>query len=118
MAAPVTTDPLGYVRDLWSKFASEGPEAVLDELGPDVACEPLAFGRPPTREVAASVHRYETYGDCVIAHGSLRIYRDHGLVDLQPSWVFFFRDGRMVRATGYMTREEALSAIAEHRSGR
>ena len=116
MAAPVTTDPLAYVRDLWSKYAAEGPEAVKEELGSDVTWEPLAFGRPPTREISASVHQYESIGDCVVAHGSLRIYRDHGLVDLQPSWVFFFRAGRLVRGAGYMSREEALAAISEHRT--
>jgi hypothetical protein len=114
----VTTDSLAYVRDLWSTYAREGAEAVREALGPDVACEPLAWGRPLTNEVAASVHAYESLGDCVVAHGSLRIYRDHGLVDLQPSWVFFFRDGRLVRAAGFMTREEALSAVGEHRAAR
>ena len=115
MAAPVTTDPIAYVRDLWTKFASDGVEAVRDELGADVTMEPLALGRPATREIAASVHQYEAIGDCVVAHGSLRIYRDHGLVDVQPSWVYFFRAGRLVRIAGYMTREEALAAIGEHR---
>ena len=113
----MTTDPLAYVRDLWSQYASDGPEAVRDTLD-EVAFEPLAFGRPQTREVSASVHHYEVFGECVVAHGSLRIYRDHGLVDLQPSWVFFFTGGRLVRASGFMTREEALSAVGEHRAGR
>jgi hypothetical protein len=115
VAAPVTTDPIAYVRDLWTKFAADGVVAVRDELGPDVTWEPLALDRPATREISASVHQYEAIGECVVAHGSLRIYRDHGLVDLQPSWVFFFRAGRLVRGAGYMTREEALAAVGEHR---
>jgi hypothetical protein len=53
-----------------------------------------------------------------MAHGSLRIYRDQGLVDLQPSWAYFFREGRLVRGAGYMTREEALRAIGEFRAER
>ena len=114
----MTTDPLAYVRELWSKYASDGAEAVRDELGPDVTWEPLALGRAPTREISARVHQYEAIGECVVAHGSLRIYRDHGLVDLQPSWVYFFRAGRLVRGAGYMTREEALAAIGEHRAER
>ena len=112
----MVTDPLEYIRELWTRFDSEGAEAVAAELGPEVTWEPIALGRPLTTDVAASVHEYECYGDCVIANGSLRIYRDHGLVDLQPSWVFFFREGRLVRGAGYMTREEALRAVGEFRS--
>ncbi len=114
----MTQDPLAYVRALWSKYASEGPEAVRAELGPDVEWEPLAWGRPPANDVTASVHDYEAHGDCVVAHGSLRIYRDQGLVDLQPSWVYFFHEGRLVRGAGYMTREEALRAVGEFGAAR
>ena len=112
----MVTDPLAYVRELWTKFDIEGAEAVVAALGPEVMLEPIALGRPLTTDLAASVHQYESYGDCVIANGSLRIYREHGLVDLQPSWVFFFREGRLVRGAGYMTREEALRAVGEFRS--
>ena len=112
----MTHDPLAYVRALWSRYAVEGPEAVHAELGPDFEWEPLAWGRPPANEVTATVHDYEAHGDCVVAHGSLRIYRDHGLVDLQPSWVYFFRDSRLVRCAGYVTREEALRAIGDFRA--
>ena len=114
MAAPPVTDQLDYVRSLWTRFATEGLQAVFDDLGPDVQWEPIAHGHAPTRDYSATVHQYETVDDCVLAHGSLRIYRDHGLVDLQPSWVFFFRAGRLVRGAGYMTREEALAAVGEH----
>ena len=31
---------------------------------------------------------------------------------MQPSWVYFFRDGALVRGAGYATREEALRRSA------
>jgi ketosteroid isomerase-like protein len=58
------------------------------------------------------LHGLETHGDCVLARSSLRTFRDGGFVDTQPSWTYFFRDGRLVRSTAYPSRAEALSAIA------
>jgi len=46
----------------------------------------------------------------------MRTFRDGGFVDIQPSWVYFFREGRLVRAVGYASREDALQAIREHRA--
>jgi len=66
--------------------------------------------------VSVIVHGYETHGDCVLAHGSLRTFRDGGFVDVQPSWVYFFRDGTLVRGAGYATREAALEAISRYRA--
>ncbi len=61
------------------------------------------------------MHGFETHGSCVLAHGSLRTFRDGGFVDVQPSWVYFFEGQRLLRCVGYATREEALAAIAEYR---
>jgi hypothetical protein len=30
---------------------------------------------------------------------------------VQPSWVYFFREGVLVRAAGYPTREAAVEAV-------
>jgi hypothetical protein len=44
----------------------------------------------------------------------MRVFRDGGFVDTQPSWVYFFRDERLVRAVSFASREEALEAIDHH----
>ena len=58
-----------------------------------------------------TVHSFEEHGPCVLAHGSMRTFREGGFADVQPSWVYFFRDGVLVRGAGYATREAALEAI-------
>ena len=63
------------------------------------------------QEISITVHGFERHGSCVLAHGSLRTFREGGFYDVQPSWVYFFRAGRLRRCVGYATREEALSAI-------
>ena len=52
----------------------------------------------------------------MLAHGSLRMFRESGFVDVQPSWVYFFRAGRLLRCVGYGTREDALRGIAKFES--
>jgi hypothetical protein len=69
-------------------------------------------GRERASRLSATAHRFETHGECVLAHGSLRMFRESGFVDVQPSWVYFFRAGRLLRCAGYGTREDALRAIA------
>jgi hypothetical protein len=44
----------------------------------------------------------------------MRVFRDGGFVDTQPSWVYFFRAGRLIRAVSFASREDALEAIAQH----
>ena len=39
--------------------------------------------------------------------------RDGGFVDVQPTWVYFFSAGRLIRAEAFMSREGALAAIRE-----
>jgi hypothetical protein len=46
----------------------------------------------------------------------MRRFSDGGFVDVQPSWVYFFRDGRLTRAVAYTSREDALAAIDEYGS--
>ena len=64
-----------------------------------------------------TVHSFEEHGPCVLAHGSMRTFREGGFSDVQPSWVYFFRDGVLVRGAGYSTREAALEAISRFRAG-
>ena len=126
MAAPAHTDPVALVRSIWSAYAGGGVDAVAELVGHDVEWVPLTEGRPVPHEqlfgeggrerasrISATAHRFEAHGECVLAHGSLRTFRESGFVDVQPSWVYFFRGGRLLRCVGYGTREDALRAIAE-----
>jgi hypothetical protein len=126
VAAPVHTDPVALVRSIWSAYAQGGVDAVAPIVGPDVEWVPLSEGeavpydemfgergRERASRLSATAHRFETHGECVLAHGSLRTFRESGFVDVQPSWVYFFRAGRLLRCVGYGTREDALRAIDE-----
>jgi hypothetical protein len=46
----------------------------------------------------------------------MRMFRDGGFVDIQPSWVYFFRCERLVRVTAFASRDDALAAIERHGS--
>jgi ketosteroid isomerase-like protein len=126
VAATVHTDPVALVRSIWSAYAQGGVDAVAELVGSDVEWVPFSEGRAVPHDemfgergrkrasrLSATAHRFETHGECVLAHGSLRTFRESGFVDVQPSWVYFFRAGRLVRCVGYGTREDALRAIDE-----
>ena len=126
MAAAVEPDLVTQVRAIWAAYARGGFQALCEVVGPDVEWVPLErdtpvppdefwgdWAREQTDRVSVTVHGFETHGSCVLAHGSLRTFRDGGFVDVQPSWVYFFEDRRLIRCVGYPTREEALAAIAE-----
>jgi ketosteroid isomerase-like protein len=128
MAATVDQELVAQVRAIWAAYARGGFEALRRVVSPDVEWVPLAyevpvpaddfwgeFARARADSVSATVHGFETHGPCVLAHGSLRTFRDGGFVDVQPSWVYFFRGRRLIRCVGYATREAALAAIAEYR---
>jgi|SRR3954451_13936543 len=118
-------DPEAQVRALWAAYDRGGIEAVREHVGPDVEWHPVAagdtesgdvlgeWGRRHAERVTPVVHSLERHGECVLARGSLRIFRAGGFLDIQPSWVYFFRHGRLVRAVGYSGRAEALAAIEE-----
>ena len=125
-------EPLEQVKALWAAYARGGVEAMHDLVGdapvewvPLGAEEPLPperfwgeWGRRQTEQVSVTVHSFEEHGPCVLAHGSMRTFRDGGFADVQPSWVYFFRDGVLVRGAGFPTREAALEAISRFRSDR
>jgi ketosteroid isomerase-like protein len=119
--------PIEQVRALWAAYARGGVSAMREVVG-DTLVEwiPLGEDEPVPAErfwgewarrardqVSVTVHSFEEHGSCVLAHGSLRVFRDGGFLDLQPTWVYFFRDETLVRGAGYPTREAALAAIGE-----
>jgi len=122
--------PIEQVRALWAAYSRGGVDAMHAEVGdlpvewvPLGAEEPMAperfwgdWGRRQTEHVSVTVHAFEEHGPCVLAHGSMRTFREGGFADVQPSWVYFFRDGVLVRGAGYATREAALEAIARFRA--
>jgi ketosteroid isomerase-like protein len=115
------------VRRMWSAFTRDGIEAVRPYVDDDIEFTP-SNDVGPLRGFAAIAeyweanassqslvaHAVEQHGDCVLVHGSLRIFRDGGFVDTQPTWVYFFRDERLQRAVAFASREDALAAIAAH----
>lgn len=118
--------PVSHARELWRAYDRAGIDG-LRELVPDDAIwrpwgpegtelcgldEVGAFlGDGGAR--AATAFEWEAHGHCALARGSLRIFRDGGFVDVQPSWVWFFRDERLVLAESFASRDAALARIAE-----
>ena len=114
---------------MWAAYQRGGVDAMHELVGdapvewvPLGAEEPVppeqfwgAWGRRRTEQVSIAVHSFEEHGPCVVAHGSMRTFSEGGFADVQPSWVYFFRDGRLVRGAGYATREEALQAAGRWR---
>jgi ketosteroid isomerase-like protein len=127
MLSGASLEPEAHVRAIWAAYRRGGVDALHELIGPDVEWVPLHSGGEPMRsadllgergrrmqeQISATVHGYETHGSCVLVHGSLRTFRDGGFVDMQPCWVYCFRAGRLRRAAGYATRQEALAAIRE-----
>jgi SnoaL-like domain len=115
------------VRTMWSAFTRDGIEAVRPFVDEDVEYTP-ANGAGALRGFAAIAeyweanassqslvaHAVEQHGECVLVHGSLRIFRDGGFVDTQPTWVYFFNGERLQRAIAFASREDALAAIRAH----
>jgi ketosteroid isomerase-like protein len=119
-------DHVEQVRALWKAYERDGVAGVRELVGPDVEWVPYSGGGEvlegadaldafsERHEIRTTVHGFEAHGSCVLVHGSLRIFRAGGFLDVQPSWVYFFRGERLVRAAAYATRQEALAAIAEY----
>jgi hypothetical protein len=113
-------DPVEQVRAIWSAYGRGGFDA-LHEVVPGVEWIPLGHDSPPddaglrehASDISITVHGLEEHGSCVLAHGSLRTFRDGGFVDMQPCWVYFFDEHkRLKRCVGYATREDALAAVS------
>jgi ketosteroid isomerase-like protein len=117
--------PIDQVRAIWTAYQRGGVDALREVVGdapvewvPLGEEEPLSpeqfwgeWGRRRTEHVSIAVHSFEEHGPCVVAHGSMRTFSEGGFSDVQPSWVYCFRDGVLVQARAYPTREAALEAI-------
>jgi ketosteroid isomerase-like protein len=114
------------VRQLWAAFEREGVEGIRPLVDDDVEWRPAdgavlrglgqiaRYWDGVSGRMSVVANAWEQHGDCVLVHGSMRMFREGGFVDTQPSWVYFFRDGRLVRAVSFASREEALAAIEQH----
>ena len=117
------------VRRLWEAVAESGLEAALQLTEPGVEWVPhAAQGRVLTsrelleffeqfqgeRHIAqAQLYSVGTEGDdVVLASGSFRLKGGGGISEFQIHFVYEFEEGRLVRATTYATRAEALDAVA------
>ncbi|MEA2269837.1 MAG: SnoaL-like domain [bacterium] len=125
----MSDDPVEYIRRLWRTLERHGLEAMLELTPADVVWEPLGAGGRPLRthdelrayfaamgregrSQEATFHTFEAVGSCVLVIGGLRHFDPGGFSDSQPSWVYVFEEGRLVRAVGYDTEAEARAAIA------
>ena len=101
-----------------SPSAERGRQAYLAHC---VAChntdpaQPGALGPPvkgSSRELLeAKPYSFQTNGDRVLASGSFRLRGPDRLSEFQIHWVSEFEDGRLVRATSFAKRSQALEAI-------
>jgi ketosteroid isomerase-like protein len=124
---------LRLVRRLWETVADSGLEAAFELTDPNVEWVPhAAQGRVLTsRElldffnafqgerhiVEARLYSVDSEGDTVLASGSFRLKGGGGFSDFQIHLVYEFEDGRLVRASTYATRAEALEAITRGTAG-
>jgi ketosteroid isomerase-like protein len=129
-------DNVELVRQLWSAFERGGIEAALEIADPDVAWEPYGGGgvvyhghdglraymeerRARGEQTDARLYSAFAKGDYVVARGEVRIRGEHGVVTMQPGWLYEFRDGRLVRFRGFPTQEAALreAGLVPHDAG-
>src|SRR4051794_25568519 len=120
-------DNVELVRRLWAAFERGGMEAVYEIADPDVEWQPYGGGgtvyrghdglraymeeRRARREVAdARLYSAFAKGDYVVARGEVQIRGPHGIVTMQPGWLYEFRAGRLVRFRGFPTQEAAMRA--------
>jgi ketosteroid isomerase-like protein len=121
------SDNVELVRQLWSAFERGGIEAVLEIVDADVEWEPYGGGgavyrgheglraymnerRERHEEAEGRLYSAFAKGDYVVARGEIRIRGAHGIVTMQPGWLYEFREGRLVRFRGFPTQEAALRA--------
>jgi ketosteroid isomerase-like protein len=129
--ATVGDDYEARTRALWDAYTRGDADAACALLDEEIEwrvstgellrgrTEVAAYLRRHADTLQAVAHAFEREGDCVVVHGSLRRFREGGFLDVQPSWVHCFRDGRLVSLATYESRAEARSAIEdfEHRTG-
>jgi ketosteroid isomerase-like protein len=121
------------VRRLWEAVADGGLEAGFALTEPDMEWIPhaaggriltsqelLAFFREFQGEQhisEARLYSVEEEGEAILASGSFRLKGGGGIFDFQIHIVYEFEDERLVRATTYATKAEAVDAIARPADG-
>lgn len=120
-------DNVELVRRLWSAFERGGMAAVYEIADPDVEWQPYGGGgvvyrgheglraymderRSRGEEADARLYSAFAKGDCVVARGEVQIKNEHGVITMQPGWLYEFRDGKLIRFRGFPTQEAALRA--------
>ena len=108
------SDNVELVRRLWSAFEKGGMDAVYEIVDPDVEWQPYGGGgviysgrdglrrymeeqRSRGEETEARLYSAFAKGDFVVARGEVRIRGEHGIVTMQPGWLYEFREGKLVR---------------------
>ena len=118
---------LRFVRELWRLADEGGVEAALERTDPGVEWilhlssgqvltseELLRFFREFQGErefLEVKPYSFRAKGDRVLASGSFRLRGPDRLSEFQIHWVSEFEDGKLVRATSFAKRQEALDAI-------
>jgi limonene-1,2-epoxide hydrolase len=121
------------VRRLWEVVSESGLEAAFALTEPDMEWVPhAAGGRVLTSQELlaffndfqgeqhiseARVYSVGMEGDAVLASGSFRLRGGGGISDFQIHVVYEFEDERLVRASTYATKADALDAIARAAGG-
>jgi ketosteroid isomerase-like protein len=120
-------DNVKYVRSLWAAIAEGGLEGALERTSPDVEWRPhAAGGRVLTSQELLEFYRsfqgerqllearpysFHAHGDLVLASGSFRLRGRERMSEFQIHFVYEFEEGRLLRATTYATRSEAMAAM-------
>jgi len=118
---------LKFVRELWEVTDEQGVEAALERTDPQVEWMPHpANGRVLTSEellrflrefqgerefLEAKPYSFRAKGNFVLASGSFRLRGRDRLSEFQIHWVYEFEKERLVRATSFSKRSEALEAV-------
>ena len=117
------------VRTIWQSYLDGGVDAMLAAAGDDVDWQPYSahgevfHGSAELRGYYAgiaergerhepTVYEVEAHGDAVLLTGALRVVRSGRLTESQLAWVYTFEGERLVSATGFGSRAEALRSIA------
>jgi hypothetical protein len=118
---------LRFVRRIWTAIDRGGIEGALELTEPGVEWRPhlgeglvlttaqaLEFFREyqGDRELLeAKPYSFAAKGNLVLASGSFRLRGRERLMDFQIHWLYEFEGTRLLRASSFGTRREALAAM-------
>lgn len=128
------TSNVEVFREAWDAYACGRTDDLLDYLHPEVRWDPaLADGVTRGREafqrwLADAQRRYksmtvvletvrEVADDCIVAFGRVTTFDYSGEQshDAAVAWVAEFRGGRVIRASTFADRDEALRYVTDRR---